>query len=201
MDMKKIIFALAASLMMLACLDSSAQRYMPGQFGISIQGTYDGSFIGGRLTLDRYTRQGYWDAGVTMHTHNMAFADTLGNSIYTPEGKVAKAQRVRIYAQWDYMWRILSTRRKNLAFYAGGGPVAGVEAFNIISEPSIYVKELTEAAGYGTSFIYGLQARVAMDFFIAKRFAITASGDGSLILGGKGQKWGAAGYAGFKFLF
>lgn len=144
----------------ISCLSASAQRTMSGVSNARLLGVYSGSSFGAEAFYSQYTRLGYWETGVTIvnYNHPTTSGVKLGSMHYRASGA--------------YMFRLVGTVNRAVNLYAGAGAFLGYESIDPLKQlPANYNTGLKK--GY---FLYGLQAKMAAEFFLSERFCLTIEG-------------------------
>ena len=77
------------------------------------------------------------------------------------------------------MFRLAGTRSRSLSLYAGGGALAGVELLDPLGSLPGYVRLSMPAS----SFLYGLYAQAAVEWFVTTRLALQLQGAVPVSLG------------------
>ena len=144
----------------MCCLSASAQRTMNGQFSLCPSACWTGSSFGAEAFFSQYTLGGYWEAGLSAKQY--AKGTSTGVDINS----------LNIAASGNYLFRLVGTRSRSVNLYGGAGAFLGYEAIDPMRLlPSTIQTNLKN--GY---FLYGLQAKLVAEFFIAKKVALTLDG-------------------------
>ena len=114
--------------------------------------------FGASVSYGRYLLDAYWKASVSVVPRglNLSTGDRM--------------DLLSIRAGGDYMYRIASVRSRAFSLYGGGGAFIGYELYDPFSRlPSNIHTGLTDGA-----FIYGVNANLEAEIFIARKIALIA---------------------------
>ncbi|MBQ7826720.1 MAG: conjugal transfer protein TraO [Clostridia bacterium] len=151
--------------------------------------------LGGGVSFGQYLLASRWDAGVD-------FLMKRDGKPYYP-----------VYAQASYMFRFCANRSRSAHLYGGVGVLMGAE----VSTP----EEMTPSTGYtdeesgvgvdfsqveevqasvaGVAFLYGVQARLEAELFIARKVAIVGAVRMPLTFGSAHSVFNLVGTVGLRF--
>lgn len=188
-----MIITLAFSLSLLFIEQAQAQRYLAGQKGIQISGSFvDGfklknedkqAFAGG-IALSTYLKNGNrWVFGAEYLQKKHQYKDIL-----IPVSQVT--------AEGGYYLKLLSDPSKTLFFSIGASAMVGYETVN-------WGKELLFDGATITSednFLYGGAVTFEIETFLSDRFAILLHARERILLGSSINKFHTQVGIGFKFI-
>lgn len=144
----------------MCCLSASAQRTMNGQSSLCPSVHWTGSSFGAEAFFSQYTLGGFWEAGLSVKQYKK---DTSAG---------VDINSLNIAAIGNYLFRLAGTRSRSINLYGGAGAFLGYEAIDPMHKlPSTIQTNIKN--GY---FLYGLQAKLVAEFFIAKKVAIVIDG-------------------------
>ena len=143
------------------CQMGYAQRTMRDQnlLTVSMQTPCTGlRDFGASVSYGRYLLDAYWKTSVSV----------VPRGIQLSTGDRMDLMALRVGA--DYMYRIASVRSRAFSLYGGGGTFIGYELYDPFSRlPSNIHTGLTDGA-----FIYGVNANLEAEIFIARKIALIA---------------------------
>jgi len=141
-----------------------AQRTMNRQMFIQAEAITAIPDFGGKAIWGRYTPSGFCYAGATL-------ANYSNGEVYSEGTKVADCSYRHLYTNGGYMFRALSTRKRNLNLYIGAGAFIGAETIDPQGALPSYLTPENK-----TSVLYGILPQVEMEIFPFRRLALTISG-------------------------
>ena len=143
------------------CQMGYAQRTMRDQslLTVSMQTPCTGlRDFGASVSYGRYLLDAYWKTSVSV----------VPRGLQLSTGDRMDLMDLRVGA--DYMYRIASVRSRAFSLYGGGGAFIGYELYDPFSRlPSNIHTGLTDGA-----FIYGVNANLEAEIFIARKIALIA---------------------------
>ena len=143
------------------CQMGYAQRTMRDQnlLTVSMQTPCTGiRDFGASVSYGRYLLDAYWKTSVSV----------VPRGLQLSTGDRMDLMALRVGA--DYMYRIASVRSRAFSLYGGGGAFIGYELYDPFSRlPSNIHTGLTDGA-----FIYGVNANLEAEIFIARKIALIA---------------------------
>ena len=143
------------------CQMGYAQRTMRDQnlLTVSMQTPCTGiRDFGASVSYGRYLLDAYWKTSVSV----------VPRGLQLSTGDRMDLMALRVGA--DYMYRIASVRSRAFSLYGGGGVFIGYELYDPFSRlPSNIHTGLTDGA-----FIYGVNANLEAEIFIARKIALIA---------------------------
>ena len=138
----------------------SAQRTMKGQLHIGAHASLSADPqipIGGELSFGSYLLDSYMTGWINV-TPDFITLPTTHQLGYIP-----------INVGAEYMYRVAATRSRSVNLYVGGGVFLGWELYDPFRRLPSYID-----TGFGNStFIYGVSASIASEFFITRTVALT----------------------------
>ena len=164
--MKRSIITVTTILLALLFVSSttaSAQRTSRGQFLFSGDvSTFMFESIGGEITVGRYMKYSYWNAGV------------LNENPWVPiNGTGEKAMFARYEAMGSFMYRIIPTHTRVFNVYGGGEVFVGGEVLDPYAQLTEETYRTLLNSGYRTArFIYGGAIRLELEVFPFRSWAI-----------------------------
>ena len=176
-------FILAAALFW-CCTQASAQRTMPGRSCVAILGGWNGSSVSAGAFYSQYTLNGFWEAGITGSDYTLPIS--VGGSLRYDHLVVAGG----------YQFRLAASRSRALNLYGGGGIFIGAE----LVDPMRQLPDYLSLSVPSESFLYGIYAKTEAEFFIGRRFAITAEAGSQLTPSDKLRLFGFIAGLGFKLI-
>lgn len=133
---------------------------MPGRSIFTLGSHYNGSSFGAEAFFGQYVLAGYWNAGIKASDYR------------TPLSTGAQMQYVHIAAAGEFMFRLVSTRKRNINLYTGAGAFAGIE----LVDPFHRLPSYIGLSILGKSFLYGIYGKVLAEFYLGRHFAVTLEG-------------------------
>ena len=176
-------FILAAALFW-CCTQASAQRTMPGRSSVAITGGWNGSLVSAGAFFSQYTLNGFWEAGIIGQDHLIPMS--VGGSLRYDHLAVAGG----------YQFRLVASRSRAVNLYAGGGIFIGAE----LVDPMRQLPDYLSLSVPSESFLYGIYAKTEAEFFIGRRFAITAEAGSQLTPSDKLRLFGFIAGLGLKLI-
>lgn len=143
----------------LVSISAFAQRTTGGQGMISIEGGYPHAAC---FSFGSYLPSSMWEAGAALQWRK-AILDNGDSQPYLPS-----------YAFGNWMYRLAGTRSRAFNIYAGAGVFLGWEFLSGVK--TLPVSETGDDSASGT-FLYGINAKVQAEIFLAKSFAVILSGN------------------------
>ena len=138
----------------------SAQRTMKGQLHIGAHASLSADPripIGGELSFGSYLLDSYMTGWINV-TPDFITLPTTHQLGYIP-----------INVGAEYMYRVAATRSRSVNLYVGGGVFLGWELYDPFKRLPSYID-----TGFGNgTFIYGVSASIASEFFITRTVALT----------------------------
>lgn len=161
---------LVAFWFLFATTEANCQRTMRYQNALTVQLSVpyaENPDIGGAISYGQYTLNGYWTAGI------------LSVGRRQPEGKynLMQTQTLRLYGQ--YMYRLISNRKRSINLYSGGGPFIGYEFYDPFKRLPAHIQKSTA----DNAFIYGINGSIEAEIFIMRKLAIVLSANMPLTFG------------------
>lgn len=139
-------------------LPANAQRTTSGGGMVSLEGFYP---LGAGLSYGQYLSSSFWEVGVSALWRDYAINDE-----YTMQYMPTTA-----YGNWLY--RIAATRSRSLNIYAGAGAFLGWEFYDPRKALPVFISgEISDG-----TFLYGINAKIQLEAFLTRRFAILLSGN------------------------
>ena len=135
---------------------------MKGQNTVTVESSFSlhrMKDIGGSLAWGMYGNHDYWSVKARFNPFTQHY-----DSRYD-------VQYVHATVGADWMWRIVSDRRRIVSLYGGGGVFLGAE----IIDPWKRLPKHLEVNGKKTVFLYGIDATVSMEVYFTKRTAFVLS--------------------------
>ena len=133
---------------------------MDGQTSLCPSVVWTGSSFGAEAFFSRYTLGGFWETGISAKQYNAP--TTAGISISS----------LGIAAVGNYLFRLVGTRSRGVNLYGGAGAFLGYEAIDPMRRLPDSIQTSLDS-GY---FLYGLQAKLVAELFIAKKVAFILEG-------------------------
>lgn len=176
-------FILAAALFW-CCTQASAQRTMPGRSCVAIMGGWNGSSASAGAFFSQYTLNGFWEAGI------------LGSDYMLPMSVGSSLRYDHLALVGGYQFRLVANRSRSLNLYGGGGGFIGAE----LVDPMRKLPDCLSLSVPSESFLYGIYAKTEAEFFIGRRFAITAEAGLQITPSDKLRLFGFIAGLGFKLI-
>lgn len=159
MKVKTSIFVLLVALFW-CCNQASAQRTMQGRSIFTLGSHYNGSSFGAEAFFGQYVLAGYWNAGIKVSDYG------------TPLSTGDQLHYNHIAAAGEFMFRLVSTRRRTINLYVGAGAFAGIELVDFFHRlPSYLALPVPDK-----NFLYGIYGKVLAEFYLGRHFALTLEG-------------------------
>ena len=140
---------------------------MPGQLFIDLQGHY---YPGGEVGFGSYQAFGYWKVALEGIQHRAFFNNEANDEL----------NYAHLFADGEYMLRLLSTYSRSVSIYAGVGAFLGME----VVDPWKTVPSNVYWEHEKTAFMYGVVPKLEAELYVGSRvsFLITGQAPGSALL-------------------
>ena len=166
-EIQRKAVALLGALVFMTGLGSyraAAQRTMNHQNVITMEAAsscYSFKDVGFQLSFGQYGLTWYWKAWLNASPYSLEIS-TGDRMTYG-----------QVLAGGDFMYRLVSDRRRIVSLYAGGGAFLGIEGYNLWHRLPSYIETDFPKA----RFLYGLDASLELETFISRTVALVLSGD------------------------
>ena len=117
--------------------------------------------VGFQLSFGQYGLTWYWKAWLNASPYSL----TISTGDRMTYGQVL--------AGGDFMYRLISDKRRIVSLYAGGGAFLGIEGYNLWHRLPSYIETDFPKA----RFLYGLDASLELETFVSKTVALVLSGN------------------------
>ena len=156
---------IAAVMLMMTCgsVSAHAQRTMNRQNVVTLEAAsscYSFKDVGMHASWGQYGLTWYWKAWLNAGPYSI----TVKTGDRMTYGQVTSGA--------DFMYRLVSNRRRSLSLYAGGGAFLGIESYNLWHKLPPYIETDFPKA----RFLYGLDASLEFEAYISRTVALTVSG-------------------------
>lgn len=138
-------------------ISARAQRTTCGGGMVSLEGFYP---LGAGLSYGQYLPSSFWEAGLSALWRNYDI-----NSEY-------KMQYMPLCVYGNWLYRIAATRSRSFNLYAGTGVFLGWEFY----DPRKTLPAFISGTISDGTFLYGINAKLQMEIFLSRRFAVLLSG-------------------------
>lgn len=178
----------ALAILLMVCLDASAQRTMRGQMFLDLEGQYP---LGASVAVGQYTLPGYWQAGVNLL--QMREYLRLDGAV-----DLMNLDTYHLKAEGGYMFRLLSTRSRSFGIYGGAFGWVGIEAVDPLK---VLPEDILLNIDKGRSFVFGATPRLEAQLFFGNHIALVIGGEVPIAVRSRIKMFNPQGTAGLRFAF
>ena len=133
---------------------------MNGQPALRLDAILTDSSFGAEAVFSQYTLGGFWEVGLSAKQYGRPTSVAI--SIYS----------LNTVAEGAYMFRLVGTKSRSVNLYGGAGVFMGYETVDPMHRIP-WTIQTNLKKGY---FLYGLQAKLAAEFFVSRTVALTLDG-------------------------